>query len=206
MIPPPTTTIFGLDTAIIFSKNRLGKKENPAQLAGFSETSNVFELLLGFNLRELSLGVSIFAKEICDLVIVGHLFCLAFAVVAAESNGCTFEFDCEIFLDFTTREWARLLFNLLGSDQLMICLCSKVLFVVIKLLEAIAAAEVNLAVFPIARLVFLYRSSGNEALQLIDSDFGISRDTDCGKRNHERKQTDDPRIFHLGKLHLKCRN
>jgi len=206
MIPPPTTTIFGLDTAIIFSKNRLGKKENPAQLAGFSETSNVFELLLGFNLRELSLGVSIFAEEICDLVIVGHLFSLAFAVVAAESNGCTLEFDCEIFLDFTTREWACLLFNLLGSDQLMICLCSKVLFVVIKLLEAIAAAEVNLAVFPIARLVFLYRSSGNEALQLIDSDFGISRNADRGKRNHERKQTHDPRIFHLGKLHLKCRN
>ena len=198
-------TIFGLDTAII-SKNRLGKKENPAQLAGFSESSNVFELFLGFNLRELGLCVSIFAEEICDLIIVGHLVSLALAVVAAESNGCIFEFDCEIFLDFTAREWACLLFNLLGSDQLMICLCSKVLFVAIKLLKAIATAEVNLAVFPIARLVFLYRSSGNEALQLVDSYFGISRDTDCGKRNHERKQTDDPRIFHLGKLHLKCRN
>ena len=160
----------------------------------------MWKKLLLLSLSELSLGIGVFAKEASNLVFVGQLFCFAFAIVAAESDRCTLELDSAIRLDGSAGEWASLLFHLLRGYQLVISLGSETLFVSIKLLLAATTAEVDLAIFPIAGLVFLGSSAGNQTLQRFEINLRIHCNADgcecCDKSN----QTQNPSVLHLHKL------
>lgn len=155
------------------------------------------QLLLLFSLSKLGFFVRFFAKKLGYFVVVGHLLCIAFAIVAAECNRSSLEFNGGILVELSARERTSLLFNLLGSNQLMVCLGSECLFVSIKFLEAVATAEIDFPVFPIAGISFLRGCAGHEALELIDSNLFLKCQANGSKGNNERKQTDYPRILHM---------
>ncbi len=126
-----------------------------------------------FYLCKLGLLEKVVAKKRADFFFLGQLFSFAFAVVAAEADLSAFNFNLGSFFYWATRVRASLLFNLLGEHELQVGFRCELFLVAIKRLCAVAAAEINLAIFVISRLVFIDFLSRDRAFDFVEVNFRV---------------------------------